>query len=185
MLRILGFAAVLAAAVVAWLLIGGSDEASKSQSPVGSTSAVARDTDTQDKTSAKSNPSGATLPVPVRMRSDSPDNPDKGVAPVASTESLAEAFAGEEIDKELAAKRSALIRTVVEEVLRENPGGATLGGLECRTLHCLLKISGDDQKGVTSLVDSLQDERGFLGKAESLMMSRDGDEIHMYVRFAE
>lgn len=184
MLRILGLAAVLAAAAIAWLLIGSSEEPTESQSPVD-TSAVAAGTDTQGKTITKSDPSGANLPMPVRMRSDNPDDPDQGTAPVATTVSLADAFSGEEIDKELAAKRSALIRTVVEEVLSENRGDARLGDLECRTLHCLIKISGDDQKSVTSLVDSLQDERGFLGRAESLMMSRDGDEIHMYVRFAE
>ncbi len=175
-------AVLLVAIAVAWLVLGRSEAPSPGQTGGESTSDSLVVPGSAGTSETKSMPAAATLPTPVRMSSD---NTDKTVLPSASTDSLADAFAGEEIDKEVAGKRTALIRNVVEELVSDKEGAAQLGGVECRTRHCLIKIAGEDQKSVTALVDALQDERGLYGKAESLMMSRDGDEIHMYVRFAE
>ena len=99
--------------------------------------------------------------------------------------SLAEAYASEAPNAAAATERTEMIRDVVDDLVRKDVGDAKIRALECRARHCLLRISGDDSKGVTALVDALQDERGFLGKAESLMMSRDQESIHIYLRFAE
>lgn len=106
------------------------------------------------------------------------------VGPKASAVSLSEAFAGE-APAPGETERTRMIRGVVDDLVSNQVGDAEIGGLECRTRHCLLKIKGGESKGVVALVDALQDERGFLGKAESLMMSRDEESIHIYLRFAE
>jgi hypothetical protein len=182
MLRILGVGALIAGIALAWLLLGKSEAPSSDQASGESTLAEAREKNSAAKPNTKVNPAGDTLPTPVRMTSK---NPDEGASPVASGDSLAAAFESEDVDKDLSAKRSAMIRNVLEDLVIDEESAARLSDLECRSIHCRLKIAGEDQKSVTALVDALQDERGFYGKAESLMMSRDGDEIHMYLRFAE
>lgn len=123
-------------------------------------------------------------PAPIRMRSDG-GVAGTEVAPQASAVSLADAFAKEAPAKSPPQERLNMIREVVADVVGAKDSKAEIHGLECRERHCLLKISGDDANDLLSVVDALQDERGFLGRAQSLMMSRDAESIHLYLRFPE
>jgi hypothetical protein len=185
MLRILAAGAFLAAIVVGWLVFGSSSDSGESQSGGEVGNLREKSTGGEGHSQPAGQTGSGTMPAPLRMRSDTPSEGAAAVAPVAAQDSLAEAFAGEEVDKELAASRSAMIREVTESLMEDREGAAELKEIECRSRHCLLKIAGDDQKSVIALIDALQDERGFYGKAESLMMSRDGDVFHMYLRFAK
>lgn len=182
MVRLLAVGFVLAVLAAAWIYFGSSEgERSNSgtldQSVKGDTSSRSA-----PGTARQAQPPGARLPAPVRMTAK---NAPPAVPPEATTMSLAQAFASEAPSAVASTERTEMIRGVVEGLVTKKVGDARISALECRTRHCLLRISGDDSKGVVALVDALQDERGFLGKAESLMMGRDEESIHIYLRFAE
>jgi hypothetical protein len=180
MSRFLAGGLVLAVIAGAWLYLrGGKGEKTATTQSAGeatSGSAAGANEPTSGKT-------GAPLPAPRRMTSKDPQ--PTPVGPQATAASLSEAFASEAPAAGAQGERTEMIRGVVDGLVSNKVGDAKIAGLECRARHCLLKIAGDDQEGVVTLVDALQDERGFLGKAESLMMSRDEESIHIYLRFAE
>ncbi len=171
--RILAIGAVAVAIVVGYLVLGPSakEEANSKQGKNQSGGSEGAG-DVQDEGTE-------TLPPPRRMTVE--EDKDKA----ATTASLSEAFATEDTDEASAKEHAEMIRTVVGALLPEDSEAAKMQELECRNQHCMITIGGEDSKSVATLVSALQDERGFAGKAESLMMSRDGELIKVYLRFAE
>lgn len=183
MVRWIRVGLVLLAAGLAWFLFARAKPAPKAPVPK-SVSALSSagakmhtgqlDRDSQDR-------GGSALPVPVRMSANSLES--GGVQPKATSLSLRDRFiaasspAGE-------SRHVDVVRDVVNALL-PNDSTTKVQGLECRSDLCLLKIGGDDKNAVMKLVDSLQDERGFYGKAESIMLSRDAESILIYLQFAQ
>ncbi|MCP4446144.1 MAG: hypothetical protein GY811_12480 [Myxococcales bacterium] len=87
------------------------------------------------------------------------------------------------LDEEEASKHSELIRGLVQELVESGTGIERIEELACRTIHCRIRLASGDAQGLVKLADALQDERGFLGKAESIMLSRQGDDIVFYLWF--
>ena len=183
MLRLLAAGALLAIIAASWLIFGQSsdkDEAQKRSSEAGS---GANNSGTESGAGIARERPGANVPPPLRMTgSDSTGTPGNGVA---TTSSLAEIFDREEVDTSLAEERTKMIRSVTDALLEDGEYSAQLAEVQCKDRHCRIKVTGDDQQSVAALVGAMQDERGFYGKAENLMMSRDGDEIHVYLQFAD
>ena len=119
------------------------------------------------------------MPAPLRMKSD----PNSGPA-LATPSSLVEAFESE-AKSNARADRSEMIRSTVEALVADGTGQGEISEIDCRRSHCLLRIAGGDEPGVVALVSALQDERGFYGKAESLLLARDESSIRIYLRFGE
>lgn len=140
---------------------------------------------------------GTALPGParpLRMRgeealdADLAQTADEALGGVVTAErtqvSLATAFDNDEVNGGAQAReRSLMIRSVVSELINKNLGSATVRDLECRAQHCRLQLAGDEQGALLKLVDALQDERGFYGKAESMMLSRVDEDVALYLRF--
>lgn len=117
------------------------------------------------------------------MRSSEKPEADH-VAPVATKDSIADAYESEERNEELAAKHDELVRNTVEHVAEMENGTGHIEELDCRARHCRLRISSGDKNGLVKLADALQDDRGFYGVAESIMLSRQEDDIVLYLRFS-
>ena len=182
MLKVVALGALLTALALVWLTLGTSSEPEARDSGLEGLSqdSKAKRSEPADQSRSQSGPH--TLPAPVRMRSEA----SEGHVPAAAEgPSLAEVFESEAVDPETSAQRSEMIRKIVDGQRAELEGDATLEDLDCRSRQCRFKIAGKDQKSVASLVNALQDERGFLGKAQSFTMSRDGDVFQIYLRFAE
>ncbi len=156
---------------------GGGEEHERSQDLAGSSARGVDDTALPSETGPASMP-----PSPLRMRGKS-EQSTAAVTPIASAVSLAEAFAQEPLHAPTAVKQSEQVRSVVEELTQMRVGSARIEKLECRALHCKLRLASDDPKALVQFVDALQDDRGFLGKAESIMMSREEDDMILYLRF--
>lgn len=98
---------------------------------------------------------GRVPPPPVRMRSSGggPPAPDP--------------FAEEARDPRWAAAKEKLVKDTVLPLLED---GVDVDRIECRSRRCRLAVSGTDKAAFERFVESLQDERGFLGIADQLML---------------
>jgi hypothetical protein len=96
--------------------------------------------------------------------------------------SLREAFEAEG-SHDSGKERQKIAQEVIDGLVKLKVADAKVSNLECRKQHCKLNVSGEDERQVVKMVEALQDDRGFLGKAQSLMLSRDGDVISVYLRF--
>lgn len=181
MLRMLAAFALLALIVASWLIFGQSSD--EGESPKGESAEVGGVQNTAPGAAAglSGDTAGTSLPAPLRMTS--PDS-DK-TASSGSSSALAELFEKEKVDPRVAEERTTMVRAVTDALLKGGEFSAQVKELECRSHHCRIKIAGEDQKSVSALLSAMQDERGFYGKAKNFMMSRDGDEIHVYLQFAD
>lgn len=171
---IAGVAVVLI--VSAYLVLGGESQSGSGgeQETDSTTSAPTAPTPLEAQ-----NHGGYTPPLPIRMRAGA--QPRKPGEP--ATGSIEEQFGSEAVDIDWANGKKVMIQSVVAELIEMGTGSADIAELECRTQSCLLRLTGDDEADLIKLVDALQDERGFLGKAESMMLSRDGGDLKVYLRF--
>jgi len=171
--------AIVLAVAVYWLVRTPDSESKAGEAPSENASAS-----TKAPTSSAGVPTadGKAPPTPVRMRAA--PRTTGIVAPIASTDSLADAYQTEPRDAEQAKIHDALIREVVETLAESKVGTAHIEALDCRSRHCRLQLASDDENGLAKLVDALGDERGFFGRAESMMLSRQDDDIVYYLRFA-
>ncbi len=172
--------AIVLAVAMYWLLRTPNSESKAGEAPSENASAA-----NQAPTSSAHVPpaaKGPPPPTPVRMRAA--PRTTGIVAPIASADSLADAYQNEPRDAEKARIHDALIREVVEGLAESKVGTAHIEALDCRSRHCRLQLASDDEDGLAKLVDALGDERGFLGRAESMMLSRQDDDILYYLRFA-
>lgn len=185
MLRLLAAGALVAIIVVSWAIFGQSSDKDERQTRSPQAERGANNSGPELGAGVAKNRTGTNVPAPLRMTSsDSTETPGNG-APETTAGSLAEMFDKEDVDTRLAEKRTKMIRSVTDTLLEEGEYSAKLVEIQCKARHCRIKVTGEDQKSVVALVGAMQDERGFYGKAENLMMSRDGDEIHVYLQFAE
>ncbi len=161
-----------------WLFRGDAKQEHKPLLDLASNSAPRVDeTDLPAKTN-----SGSMPPSPLRMRG-TPEPSRVAVPPVASAVSLVDAFEQEPFDAVIAARQTEQVRAVVEELAETGVGSARIEKLACRARLCRLQLASHNKKALVQFVDALQDERGFLGKAESIMMSREEEDIILYLRF--
>lgn len=127
---------------------------------------------------------GVSAPVkPIRMRAR--QDGGSGVTTEATHTSLQDSYESEAVDSGWAAEQEARVREVVTGLIRKQSGAARIDALQCRTRHCRLHLQADSQDALADLVAPLQDDRGFLGKAQSMMLSREGDDVVVYLRFPE
>jgi len=175
-------AAVLALGVYFWVRSSGSPEEAGPGHPGAENGTKSGSASAPEVN--KPSPGSDTIAKPIRMRSSTPTKTEGLTAPVAAADSLADAFAAEERDPLVADAHNELIRSVVTDLAELGKGTGHIEKLECHRQHCMLRLASENSEGLVKLVDALQDERGFLGKTESLMLSRDEDDIIFYLRFA-
>ncbi len=182
MVRILLVSGVLLAGLLYLLLI-------REPAHPGSSSAASSENSAAEQ-GAGAGKTGDPLAAPLRMRADPSTEPGSSGALVVGVpvekvrSSLAEAFDQESATSDATAReRDKMIRGVVAELRDKGLGAANIVDLECRTQHCRLRLRGDDQEQLMRMLDAMQDERGFLGKAQSMMLSRDADTIGLYLGF--
>jgi hypothetical protein len=67
-----------------------------------------------------------------------------------------------------------VVAAKVDDLLREVRGADTAAvdvtAIECRSRRCQLTIAGADAGRFQALVEALQDDRGFYGDAEQIML---------------
>ena len=126
----------------------------------------------------------SSVRVPVRMRSER--SAPQIVEPEAVASSLEAAFSKERTDPEWSTRHRELVRETVDALIDRGVGSGSIEELSCRSQHCQLvleSLGGPEDPQLMRLVDALQDERGFLGKAQGIMLSRNEDGIRMTLRF--
>lgn len=101
----------------------------------------------------------------VRMRAGEPD------AAAAAELPPGQAFEAEPVDPERAPRQSNLVR---ERMAALTAGRTTVDVpvVECHTRWCRVVVAGRDETEFRAVVESMQDERGFLGLAESLALDQ-------------
>ncbi len=170
---------IVLALAVYWLTrTPAQDTATLKALPADVVSGGAASSASKDSTESEN----VALPAPIRMRSA--PQIEGIVTPIASNDSLADSYQREERDEAQAKVHDGAIRGIVEELAESEIGTAHIEDLDCRSRHCKLRLASDDETGLVKLVDALQDERGFLGRAESMMLSRQDDDIVLYLRFS-
>lgn len=128
----------------------------------------------------------STAPLALRMRGQDSDSSEATGAGQHAELSMSAAFATEAPgDVALVSEREGMIRGVISDLVERKVGAATVARLECREQHCVLQLGGEDTSALVELIGALQDERGFLGKCESMMLATEGDTYAVYLRFAD
>lgn len=83
-------------------------------------------------------------------------------------------FADEPRDQDWAPAKEVVVTTKVDELLRQVRGAdaeaVDVTAIECRSRRCQLTIAGSDAGKLQALVEALQDDRGFYGDAEQIML---------------
>lgn len=157
--------AALAAVVASLAVLLGDEEGGDRSSARGG-----------EATSAESRESGARGGAP-RERGDRGDRPRLPPPPIRMSSDDAAApspsaplsqFTEEERDPGWADDKEELIRGVLEPLRRE---GVEVAGVECRARHCRIAVRGSEPEAFRSFLESMQDDRGFLGVADALMLS--------------
>ncbi len=108
----------------------------------------------------------------------------KGNHTIAATDSLVDAFENDEEDAVRAAEHALVIHDSVEKLRTLLASPTEIASVDCKSRHCKLQLSGQIQD-LMPMLGALQDERGMMGIAESMMFHRENDEIHIYFRFPE
>lgn len=99
-------------------------------------------------------------------------------------DSLAAGFDSEERNAEMATRREDKIRVVVKKLQEDLKNSTSLSAIECKSRHCKLQLGGEIDQ-MMPILDALQDERGMMGQAESMMFTRENEGIQVYLRFPE
>jgi hypothetical protein len=110
---------------------------------------------------------GARPFTPVRMRGTEAEPPP---APGAAA---SRDFEAEPVDAAWAAAHTELVRSRVDALLAGHPAtDVTVASIECRSRWCRLVVAGHDEQVFRAVVESLQEDRGFLGLAQTLALER-------------
>ncbi len=126
----------------------------------------------------KEKPALSSAPRPVRVHLPQDAGPSH-----ASAESLELAYREESRNAAIAKAHQSRIKTIVDSLNQTLKGHTRISQLDCKTRHCLLAISGEVFTETIAMADALQDNRGLLGIAESMMLHREQEELHFYLRF--
>ena len=121
------------------------------------------------------NPSADTTPPPVRMQSPPPvagtTDTNRPRPQIRSTGSpLSSSFEGQERDEVWARDTEAEIGARLEAALEKYRDTVTVPRVECKQQVCRLAIVGTDETQFRQFVEALQDEGGFYGYADQLML---------------
>jgi hypothetical protein len=135
----------------------------------------------REERAIRSAPPGARLDVPERTGDDPApesaapvptDRPRPELTPVPPEPEPP--FADEPRDQDWAPAKEAVVSTKVDALLREVRGSdaaaVDVTAIECRSRRCRLTIAGSDAGKLQVLIEALQDDRGFYGDAQQIML---------------
>lgn len=160
MSRPLVFAAIGAVALAAVLVValrgGGDDESTRSPAP---------------DPAASGDPSG-----PTRMKAPPATAghtaPDRQKPRIKASAPLSQSFEGQDRDENWARTTEKEIGDRLDELLEKYRDTVEVPRVECRQNVCRLAITSTAEDEFRQFVESLQDERGFYGYADQLMLEK-------------
>ena len=180
MQRLAALGVVLALALIVWVVVSRGSDSPTSQ-PDGKHVVEETSASLGSKSESGSSANEVRVAPPIRMRARSPST----LVHSNGERSMAEVFENEAVDDQHSERNTSQVRAIVERLLSQGIGNASVQELSCKSSHCLLELAGEDEPALVKLVTALQDERGFYGVAEELMLSREEDTIRIYLRFAD
>ena len=154
-----------------WLLVGGRAQGPQAES--GPTPAAAPVTAAPPTAPAPALPEtrapvNAPRWAPEAERGAAPAAPSAPAAPGGAV-SAADTFAAEARDSGWASDNEAEISRRLDALAT---GGATVEAVECRSRQCRILLSAPDEETLGALMTAVQGDRGLLGYAESVVLSR-------------
>jgi hypothetical protein len=159
--RALVFAGIGAVALTAVLIValrgGGDDKAAANSAP---------------EKLAKTDDQGTS---PVRMKAPNTagrTTPNRPKPRVETASPLSASFEGQERDESWANENEREIGQRIETLLEKYRDTVSVPRAECRQNVCRVAITGTDELHFRQFVESLQDERGFYGYADQLMLEK-------------
>lgn len=188
LLAIGGGITVLVVIVLVLLWPSGSEKAGKSNDTLNLTEAKGEAPKVPSSLNkAKNYPSLRTSKQPTlvpQVTIDAGTNLVNVSHTTQADDSLTVAFQSEERDVKVAPGREQEIRVVVEKLQEDLASTTSLSSIDCRSRHCRLELGGEI-KSMMPILDALQDERGMMGHAESMMFTRENEGIQIYLRYPE